>query len=81
MALKEALERVMNEWSGVHLDEYTGHPLAQHIRGEATQEVRKAVADPTGLSFKGSAGSGQWAAVPWIAVFDDVITDTATEGY
>jgi 5-methylcytosine-specific restriction enzyme A len=81
MALRAALERVMNEWSGVHLEEYAEHPLAQYIRGEATQEVTKAVADPIGLSFKGSAGAGQWAAVPWIAVFDDVVTDTATEGY
>jgi hypothetical protein len=41
MALKAALERVMNEWSGVHLEEYTGHPLARHIRGDATDEMKR----------------------------------------
>jgi len=81
MALKVALERVMNEWGGAHLEEYTEHPLARYIRGEATEEVKKAIVNPTGFSFKGSAGSGKWADVPWIAVFDDVVTDTATEGY
>lgn len=80
MALKAALERVMNLW-GVHLEEYTEHPLARHIRGQATEAVKNAVVNPGGLSFKGSAGSGKWADVPWIAVFDDVVTDTATEGY
>lgn len=81
MALKAALERVMNEWGGVHLERYAEHPLAQYIRGEATDEMKKAVGNSTGLSFKGSAGSGQWAAVPWMAVLDDVVTETATEGY
>jgi 5-methylcytosine-specific restriction protein A len=81
MTLKAALERVMNEWGVVHLEEYAEHPLARHIRGDATDEMKKAVGSPAGLSFKGSAGSGQWAAVPWMAIFDDVVTDTATEGY
>lgn len=81
MALKAALERVMNEWVGARLEEYAEHPLARLIRGDAADEMKKAVGNPAGLSFKGSAGSGQWAAVPWLAVFDDVVTDTATEEY
>ncbi|MHC4040787.1 MrcB family domain-containing protein [Bradyrhizobium sp. 23AC] len=71
----------MKEWAGTHLQEFSGHPLANHIRGAAKQEVETALGNPKGLSFKGSAGSGRWADVPWIAVYDDVVTDTATEGY
>jgi 5-methylcytosine-specific restriction enzyme A len=33
-----------------------------------------------GLTF-GSAGAGNWAAVPWISVFDPAITTSATHGY
>ena len=30
---------------------------------------------------EGSAGAGNWAAVPWISVFDPAITTSATHGY
>jgi 5-methylcytosine-specific restriction enzyme A len=57
------------------------HPLASFIRDEAAQKVEGALASHRGLSVKGSAGAGQWAAVPWLSVFDDVVTDSATRGY
>jgi 5-methylcytosine-specific restriction enzyme A len=34
-----------------------------------------------GLMVEGSPGQGNWAAVPWISVFDPAITTTATSGY
>jgi hypothetical protein len=34
-----------------------------------------------GLLAEGSAGAGNWAAVPWISVFDPAITTSATQGY
>jgi 5-methylcytosine-specific restriction protein A len=34
-----------------------------------------------GLLVEGSPGQGNWAAVPWISVFDPVITTSATSGY
>ena len=34
-----------------------------------------------GLVVEGSPGQGNWAAVPWISVFDPAITASATRGY
>ena len=34
-----------------------------------------------GYVIKGSAGKGNWAEVPWIAIFDESISTTAQEGY
>jgi 5-methylcytosine-specific restriction enzyme A len=34
-----------------------------------------------GLIVEGSPGAGNWAFVPWIAVFDPSVTDTATRGF
>jgi 5-methylcytosine-specific restriction protein A len=34
-----------------------------------------------GLVDEGSPGQGNWAAVPWISVFDPAITTSATRGY
>jgi len=33
------------------------------------------------LIVQGSPGQGQWAAVPWISIFDPAITTSATRGY
>jgi 5-methylcytosine-specific restriction protein A len=34
-----------------------------------------------GLIIEGSAGQGNWARVPWAAIFEPSVTDTATKGY
>lgn len=58
------------------------HPLAQFITGDAEKAVSEALGEVgAGLLVKGSPGQGNWAAVPWISVFDPAITTTATRGY
>jgi 5-methylcytosine-specific restriction enzyme A len=81
MGLRSALERIMSEWRVAHTERFAQHPLASFIRDDAAYEVGRAIANRQGLTVKGSAGAGQWAAVPWVSVFDDIVTDTATRGY
>jgi len=54
-----------------------------NTRGGARREVELALTDPAGLKVKvkGSIGNSQWAAVPWIAVFDRIVTESAMRGY
>jgi 5-methylcytosine-specific restriction protein A len=60
----------------------SGHPLGAVIRHEAAKEVEMALGElEAGLVVEGSAGRGNWAAVPWVSVFDPVITTSATHGY
>src|SRR5262249_8272121 len=59
-----------------------GHKLANFIRHSAASEVNGALGElGAGLIVEGSAGAGNWAAVPWISVFDPAITTSATRGY
>ncbi len=81
MNLRDALTRVMAEWRAVRGEPFGQHPLAVFIRRDAADEVEKSLIDKKGLTVKGSAGAGQWAAVPWVSIFDDVVTDSATHGY
>src|SRR5262249_11888562 len=47
------------------------HPLARFIREDAEQSVMAELGDQgAGLIVQGSPGQGNWAAIPWIAVFD-----------
>jgi hypothetical protein len=80
--LAEALARVAFEYPSIRHQPMTGHPLAEFIRMDAAKAVRDALGDlGRDLLVKGSPGQGNFAEVPWVAVFDPVVTHTATAGY
>lgn len=83
MSLGHALRRIVEEYPLARLDPPAGHPLAALIRRGAPDELRAALAPIDGpFLVKGSPGRGSnWAAVPWLAVFDPAITTSATRGY
>src|SRR6516225_2376946 len=82
MPLRETLTRITTEYPRVRKEAFANHPLATFIRHEATMAVEAALGDlGAGLLVEGSAGAGNWAAVPSISVFDPAITTSATQGY
>jgi 5-methylcytosine-specific restriction protein A len=82
MALRETLQRILTTYRDATTAPLEGHPLAQFIRGEAEETVAVALGElGAGLVVEGSPGQGNWAAVPWISVFDPAITTSATRGY
>lgn len=82
MALREALQRILVEYRTAKVASLKGHPLALFITSNAESAVSEALGEvDAGLLAKGSPGQGNWAAVPWISVFDPAITTSATRGY
>jgi 5-methylcytosine-specific restriction enzyme A len=73
----------VEEYPLARLDPPAGHPLAAVIRKGAPDELRRALEPLDGpFLVKGSPGRGSnWAAVPWLAVFDPAVTTSATRGY
>ncbi|HEX4302348.1 MAG TPA: DUF3578 domain-containing protein [Rhizomicrobium sp.] len=80
--LREALARIGNQYQSAREELFADNPLANFIRDDAADAVRKLI-DLNEQRFicKGSAGAGRFAAVPWIAIFDSLVTRTATQGY
>ena len=57
------------------------HPIAATVRNDIAQEFRNlSFLDSDIYSVKASCGTGRFTAVPWIAIFDRRITDTAQKG-
>jgi 5-methylcytosine-specific restriction protein A len=82
--LRDALTRIANEFAAARRAARTPkkHPLAEYLRKAAADEVRAALGLlAQSLTTKGSAGAGNWAGVPWLAVFDPLVTTSATRGY
>lgn len=80
--LREVLVRILTDYPRARSEPYEGHALASFIRDDTAEAVR-AILRPhyPELIVKGSAGAGNWADVPWIAVFDPKVTESATRGY
>ena len=82
MPLRETLHTILTDYPRANSEPLEGHTLAQFIRRDAEESVQQALGElGAGLLIEGSPGQGNWAAVPWISVFDPAITTSATRGY
>ena len=79
--LKENILKVLVEYQQAKNEPFPGHQLAQFLRQEFPSFLKTLVDNPSRYKFEGSAGQGQWAHCPWVAVFDVLITETAQSGY
>jgi len=83
--LKSMLYKFMNEYKEaydqVKESQNYKHPLSSFIRNDIVKEIRTNIGlDSSKYKVKGSNGAGRWTTVPWIAVFDLRITDSAQRG-
>lgn len=61
---------------------YAGSDFANFVRHDIAIEAKKHLLYlPYDLKVKASVGAGNWAAVPWLAFFDPLITESATKGF
>jgi 5-methylcytosine-specific restriction protein A len=80
--LKTALEKVASEFKSATRETFAKHPLAAFIRNELTEKVSKIIRDEkTSYLLEGSPGKGRWSEVPWVAIFNPLVTETAQSGY
>jgi len=82
MPLHDTLQTMLTDYAAAKGQPFAQHPLGAFIRHDAVEAVEEALGElGAGFQVEGSAGAGNWAAVPWISVFDPAITTTATHGY
>ena len=80
--MRDELTRIGSQYLLATREKFADHPLAKFIREEAPQAVREVLQAKFSQYIVGaSPGKGRWAEVPWIAVFDPAITDSATSGF
>lgn len=80
--MKELLQKILGNYASSKNEKMKNNILANYIRNEPDIVISKAVSiDKSKYKIEGSAGKGNWADIPWIAVFDREITTTATKGY
>jgi len=81
MSLNAALTLFLEEYPSAKTQTLTGNPVAQFIRQDIPDALQDVIGDNRRYLSRGSVGQGNWAHVPWAAVFDRFVTDTAQDGY
>lgn len=80
--LSEMLSRIASEYGEERKKPFTGSEFANFITHDLATEAKKQISLwPFDLRLKSSAGNSQWAAVPWLAFFDPLITTSAQHGF
>ena len=85
MSLRENFAKFISEYANLYAEvnktQNYRHPFGSFVRNDIPNEIRKkSNIDPAKYIVKGSNGAGRWTTVPWIAIFDRRITESAQRG-
>lgn len=81
MSIRAALSLLLEEYAQARGEAFAKNAMAEMLRVDIPKEIEAAVSDDARYVVDGSPGKGNWADVPWVAVLDRFITDTAQQGY
>ncbi len=79
--LREFVERFINEYPNEKKKSLANNTFANFIRNEVPKNISETdIIKKEEYIVKGSVGQGEWAAVPWVAIYDKNITNSAQKG-
>jgi 5-methylcytosine-specific restriction protein A len=80
VGLRDGFALVLRDYEAGTAAPFSDHPTANFIRRDLAESVADAI-PATAYLVVGSAGQGNWAEVPWVSIFDEVVTTSAQRGY
>ncbi|MEA5465858.1 MrcB family domain-containing protein [Leptothoe sp. PORK10 BA2] len=81
MPIKELLHKVLLEYPEVSKEGFKGHQFSSFFRKEISSLIKESLDLSDIYSVKASTGNGAWAKVPWIAIFNKLVTESVTSGF
>ncbi|NLY44756.1 MAG: DUF3578 domain-containing protein, partial [Tissierella sp.] len=80
--MQETFNHILSNYLNAKKEAFGGHAMSNYMRNSTVDRIlSKTTIDTSKYLVEGSPGKGNWADIPWIAVFDRDITTTATKGY
>ena len=79
--MRDEFQSILNDYQEAYGQTYADHPLANLLRQTIPSSISNLLTEPERYIIKGSAGAGNWTNIPWVAIFDVLITDTAQSGF
>jgi 5-methylcytosine-specific restriction protein A len=80
--LAQYLQRLSFEYVKERTKPFAGSKFGNFVPQDLAVEAKKQISLwPYDITVKASVGAGNWAAVPWLAFFNPLETDSATRGF
>ncbi|MCT7970413.1 DUF3578 domain-containing protein [Laspinema sp. D1] len=79
--LKSVIETVLREYPQANKEDFKNHPFASYMRNDIAPFLTRYLNLPEIYKIQSSAGNGAWATIPWIAVFNNLVTDSVRVGF
>ncbi|MBW5447630.1 DUF3578 domain-containing protein [Cohnella sp. CFH 77786] len=81
-SLREALSVVLNKYSDAKREPFKNNSMGIYVRQQIPTGIKDFdfIKDNSDLKVQASAGMGNWATIPWIAIMDRRITETTQNG-
>jgi 5-methylcytosine-specific restriction protein A len=73
-------EEVLSQYTSARDRPFANDPMGELLRHRLPNVIGSWLSGQA-YDVNGSPGKGNWAETPWVAVFDPLVTDTATKGY
>lgn len=79
--IKVFINKILNEYIEAKQQVFAGNPMGNYFRNNIPEVIyQTGIVDEDKYLITGSVGQGNWATIPWVAIFDRSITITATKG-
>jgi len=79
--LSKIIQEILDGWVLAQKEAFTNHPLAIKLRSELKDTLSELLSDQrVNFLIKASAGSGNWANVPWVSMLNTEMTGSTQEG-
>ncbi|WP_294359551.1 DUF3578 domain-containing protein [uncultured Clostridium sp.] len=76
------ITEILYNYLKVKTETFKKNPMGQVLRNNLPSKIEKLLSlNKNTYTVTGSIGQGQWAEIPWISIFLNSITSTATNGY
>lgn len=79
--LKEVIEALLNEYPKVSRENFKNHEYPRYLKKEVPKLLNSSLNLPDIYRIDASAGNGSWANIPWIAVFNKLVTESVRFGF
>jgi hypothetical protein len=80
--IRQVLSNISNQYISNKGLDFKNNSMVRYLESECKQDfINSGIVDPKQYIVEGSAGKGNWAAVPWICIFDKDISVSARKGY
>ena len=80
MNLSDILQQISQNYSRARTEPFKNHEMLDLVNRKLRTAIPSYLLEDN-YDVKGSVGKGNWALIPWIAVFDTEITKSATNGF